>query len=58
MLHVYPILTSSFVLQVSSRLAELQATLEAGAHHRDNVLTTIGFNLEKWTVLVGLLSGH
>ncbi|CAM6126766.1 unnamed protein product [Calypogeia fissa] len=38
--------------QVSSRLAELQSTLEAGAHHRDNVLTTIGYNLEKWTVLV------
>ncbi|KAG6553279.1 hypothetical protein Mapa_005013 [Marchantia paleacea] len=39
-------------IQVASRLDELQQTLDAGTHHRDNVLTTIGYNLEQWTLLV------
>ena len=34
------------------RLSELQATVEAGHRHRDNVLTSVGYQLEAWTELV------
>lgn len=37
---------------MESRLGELQNTLDAGIHHRDNVFNNIGYNLEQWTVMV------
>lgn len=40
------------VVQVEQRLAELQNTLEASIHHRDNVLNTVGKQLDEWTVMV------
>lgn len=38
--------------EVSGRLAELQSTVDAGIRHRDNVLTTIGYQFEQWNLLV------
>lgn len=38
--------------EVSGRLAELQSTIDAGIRHRDNVLTTIGYQFEQWNLLV------
>ncbi|XP_024371833.1 V-type proton ATPase subunit a3 isoform X2 [Physcomitrium patens] len=38
--------------EVDMRLVELQSTLDAGIHHRDNVFNSIGYNLEKWAVMV------
>lgn len=38
--------------EVLERLSELKTTVDAGIRHRNNVLTTIGYHLEKWTVLV------
>lgn len=38
--------------EVEGRLQELQTTLDAGIHHRDNVFNNIGYNLEQWTVMV------
>jgi hypothetical protein len=40
------------ILQVDERLSELQSTLDAGIYHRNNVLNNIGYNLEKWTLMV------
>lgn len=37
---------------MEGRLQELQTTLDAGIHHRDNVFNNIGYNLEQWTVMV------
>lgn len=44
-------------MQVESRLGELQNTLDAGIHHRNNVFENIGHNLEQWTVMVSQISG-
>lgn len=41
-----------FLLQVSSRLAELEATLDAGIRHRNKALTSVGFHLAKWINMV------
>ncbi|KAL3616405.1 V-type proton ATPase subunit a1 [Castilleja foliolosa] len=38
--------------EVLSRLSELETTLEAGLRHRDTALTSIGFQLTKWTNMV------
>lgn len=38
--------------EVETRLGELQITLDAGLHHRDNVFKNIGYNLDQWTVMV------
>ncbi|XP_022146201.1 V-type proton ATPase subunit a1 [Momordica charantia] len=38
--------------EVSSRLTELEATLDAGMHHRNEALATIGFHLIKWMNMV------
>jgi len=38
--------------EVETRLGELQNTLDAGLHHRDNVFKNIGYNLDQWTVMV------
>ncbi|KAL3649366.1 V-type proton ATPase subunit a1 [Castilleja foliolosa] len=38
--------------EVLSRLSELETTLEAGLRHRDTALTSIGFQLTKWTIMV------
>lgn len=38
--------------EVSSRLTELEATLDAGIHHRNEALASIGFHLIKWTNMV------
>ncbi|KAF9593764.1 hypothetical protein IFM89_025231 [Coptis chinensis] len=38
--------------EVSSRLSELEATLDAGMHHRNKALIEIGFHLRKWTIRV------
>jgi V-type H+-transporting ATPase subunit a len=38
--------------EVEARLGELQSTLDAGIHHRDNVFNNIGYSLEQWTVMV------
>ncbi|KAL6276006.1 hypothetical protein ACE6H2_019607 [Prunus campanulata] len=40
--------SSGFGLQVSSRLAELEETLDAGIRHRNKALTSVGFHLAKW----------
>lgn len=40
------------IREVSGRLAELQSTIDAGIRHRDNVLTTIGYQFEQWNLLV------
>lgn len=40
------------LLQVETRLSELQNTLDAGNHHRHNIFNNIGFNLERWTITV------
>lgn len=40
------------LVQVETRLGELQNTLDAGLHHRDNVFKNIGYNLDQWTVMV------
>lgn len=44
--------SSGFGLQVSSRLAELEATLDAGIRHRNKALTSVGFHLAKWMNMV------
>lgn len=41
-----------FLLQVSSRLADLEATLDAGIRHRNKALTSVGFHLAKWMNMV------
>ncbi|KAK4408540.1 V-type proton ATPase subunit a1 [Sesamum angolense] len=38
--------------EVLSRLSELETTLDAGLHHRDAALTSIGFHLTKWMNMV------
>lgn len=38
--------------QVSTRLSELEATLDAGIRHRNKGLSSIGSHLSKWTLLV------
>ncbi|GFP95677.1 v-type proton ATPase subunit a1 [Phtheirospermum japonicum] len=38
--------------EVLSRLSELETTLEAGLRHRDTALTSVGFQLMKWTNMV------
>ncbi|GMN24554.1 hypothetical protein TIFTF001_000622 [Ficus carica] len=37
---------------VSSRLADLETTLDAGIRHRNKALTSISFHLAKWTKMV------
>lgn len=39
-------------MQVSSRLSELETTLDAGIRHRNKALTSIGFELTKWMSMV------
>ncbi|KAM7278411.1 hypothetical protein ACFE04_005545 [Oxalis oulophora] len=38
--------------EVSARLSELETTLDAGIRHRNKILSSIGFNLTKWTIMV------
>eukprot|EP01018_Ginkgo_biloba_P024715 Gb_23980 [translate_table: standard] len=38
--------------EVLARLAELQTTIDAGIRHRNHVLSTLGYELEKWILLV------
>ncbi|MQL79604.1 hypothetical protein Taro_012053 [Colocasia esculenta] len=38
--------------EVTTRLSELEATLDAGIRHRNKALSSIGSNLWKWTLLV------
>ncbi|XP_048425192.1 V-type proton ATPase subunit a1-like isoform X2 [Pyrus x bretschneideri] len=38
--------------EVSSRLAELETTLDAGIRHRNKALASIGFHLAKWMNMV------
>lgn len=38
--------------EVLSRLSELETTLDAGLRHRNKALTSLGFELWKWTLLV------
>lgn len=38
--------------EVSSRLSELEATLDAGIRHRNKALTTVGHQLWRWTIMV------
>ncbi|KAH7542571.1 hypothetical protein FEM48_Zijuj02G0088100 [Ziziphus jujuba var. spinosa] len=38
--------------EVSSRLAELEATLDAGMRHRNKALSSVGFHLAKWMSMV------
>ncbi|KAH8965156.1 hypothetical protein BDL97_04G103800 [Sphagnum fallax] len=40
------------ISEVRTRLVELQTTLNVGMGHRDNVLTSIGYNLDHWIVMV------
>ncbi|KAF3791363.1 V-type proton ATPase subunit a1 [Nymphaea thermarum] len=37
---------------VLARLSELNATLDAGSRHRDKALTSIGYSLKTWSVMV------
>lgn len=39
-------------LQVSSRLADLEATLDAGIRHRNKALSSLGGQLPKWMDMV------
>jgi hypothetical protein len=39
-------------LQVSSRLADLEATLDAGIRHRNKALSSVGGHLAKWMDMV------
>ncbi|CAN6470898.1 unnamed protein product [Victoria cruziana] len=38
--------------EVLARLSELNATLDAGTRHRDKALTSIGYSLKTWSLLV------
>ncbi|XP_068668322.1 V-type proton ATPase subunit a1-like [Aristolochia californica] len=38
--------------EVMSRLSELHATLDAGLRHRNQALSSIGFHLRQWTLMV------
>ncbi|XP_020522169.1 V-type proton ATPase subunit a1 isoform X2 [Amborella trichopoda] len=38
--------------EVLSRLSEFEATLDAGIRHRNKALTSIGYHLKEWTLLV------
>lgn len=38
--------------EVSARLAELKAAIDAGSRHRDNMLSTIAYQVELWTSMV------
>ncbi|ONK77025.1 uncharacterized protein A4U43_C02F2330 [Asparagus officinalis] len=38
--------------EVSSRLSELEATLDAGIRHRNKALSSIGCQLWRWTIMV------
>ncbi|XP_068636331.1 V-type proton ATPase subunit a1-like [Aristolochia californica] len=38
--------------EVVSRLSELDATLDAGLRHRNQALSSIGFHLQQWTLMV------
>ena len=42
----------SLWLQVSSRLADLEATLDAGIRHRNKALASVGGHLTKWMDMV------
>ncbi|XP_008805029.1 V-type proton ATPase subunit a1-like [Phoenix dactylifera] len=43
---------SQMTREVSSRLSELEATLDAGIHHRNSALASIGSQLWRWTIMV------
>lgn len=38
--------------EVNSRLTDLDSTIEAGHRHRNNVLTSVGYQLSQWTEIV------
>eukprot|EP00850_Spirogloea_muscicola_P009896 SM000056S18014 [mRNA] locus=s56:709863:715649:- [translate_table: standard] len=38
--------------EVSARLSELQSTIDAGHRHRDNVLTSVAYQIDTWTTMV------
>mgnify|MGYP003701836499 CR=1 FL=1 len=38
--------------QVSGRLADLEATLDAGIQHRNKALESVGSQLWRWTIMV------
>ena len=44
--------SSGFWLQVSLCLADLEATLDAGIHHQNKALTSVGMHLAKWMNIV------
>ena len=52
--HMVPGLTFRifYPLQVSSRLVELETTLDAGIRHRNKALTSISFHVVKWMKMV------
>lgn len=41
-------------LKVSAKLSELKTTIDIGQLHRGNLLQTIGYDFEKWNLLVSL----
>ncbi|WVZ02515.1 hypothetical protein V8G54_023321 [Vigna mungo] len=43
---------AQMITEVSGRLLELKTTIDAGLHHRDHLLNTIGAQFEQWDVLV------
>ncbi|XP_047147749.1 V-type proton ATPase subunit a3-like [Vigna umbellata] len=43
---------AQMITEVSGRLLELKTTIDAGLHHRDHLLNTIGVQFEQWDVLV------
>lgn len=38
--------------KVSAKLSELKTTIDIGQMHRGNLLQTIGYDFEKWNLLV------
>lgn len=44
------------MIQVLSRLSELETTLDAGIRHRNKALTSISFHLTKWLKMVYLVT--
>lgn len=52
LLRYYVVVTVYELCQVSGRLADLEATLDAGIQHRNKALESVGSQLWRWTIMV------
>lgn len=43
---------AQMIAEVSARLSELKATIDAGNRHRDNLLSSIAYEVEQWNSMV------